>query len=90
MRDALLLHQAMEEMKSDRENSVLLSSRIVRLHWVPDYLELVRSEYHRKFNQSLGGMFIRSGLFVNIDRPESDESYWGDFCNGLLSVRPEG
>ncbi|KAJ5668293.1 uncharacterized protein N7477_006863 [Penicillium maclennaniae] len=53
MRDALLLHQALRESRSGRERSELLISRLVRLHWEPRHLELVKAEYRRRYNERL-------------------------------------
>ncbi|KAL8827275.1 MAG: hypothetical protein Q9170_007076, partial [Blastenia crenularia] len=45
VRDALLLHQAINETSKDRTE--LLVSRLVRFHWEPKHLEKVKAEYRR-------------------------------------------
>ncbi|KAJ5885049.1 hypothetical protein N7495_009559 [Penicillium taxi] len=83
MRDALLLHQALRESRSGRERSELLISRLVRLHWEPRHMELVKSEYRRRY-----GDLIEEAIAEEV-LTTSGGSEWGEFCIELVhSSRP--
>ncbi|KAL9596053.1 MAG: hypothetical protein Q9219_006069 [cf. Caloplaca sp. 3 TL-2023] len=70
VRDALLLHQAINETSKDRTE--LLVSRLVRFHWEPKHLEKVKLEYGRKYGRRL-----------EHDVHEGTRGDWGEFCLGL-------
>ncbi|KAL8848869.1 MAG: hypothetical protein Q9221_006094 [Calogaya cf. arnoldii] len=70
VRDALLLHQAINETSKDRAE--LLVSRLVRFHWEPKHLEKVKQEYRRKYGNKL-----------ELDIQESTKGDFGEFCFGL-------
>ncbi|KAL8787895.1 MAG: hypothetical protein Q9213_001922 [Squamulea squamosa] len=70
VRDALLLHQAINETSKDRTE--LLVSRLVRFHWEPKHLEKVKQEYRRKYGKKL-----------EYDIQESTKGDFGEFCLGL-------
>ncbi|KAL1973852.1 hypothetical protein VTN31DRAFT_5412 [Thermomyces dupontii] len=74
MRDALLLHQAIRESKSTRERSELLISRLVRLHWEPKHLELVKREYRKRYGERLEETIAEEIM------ASSGGSDWGEFC----------
>ncbi|KAJ5594325.1 uncharacterized protein N7459_000533 [Penicillium hispanicum] len=74
MRDALLLHQALRESRSGRERSELLISRLVRLHWEPRHLELVKTEYRRRYGER-----VEEAIAEEI-MTSSGGSEWGEFC----------
>ncbi|KAL8935432.1 MAG: hypothetical protein Q9216_005424, partial [Gyalolechia sp. 2 TL-2023] len=67
VRDALLLHQAINETSKDRTE--LLVSRLVRFHWEPKHLEKVKQEYRRKYGSKL-----------EHDLQESTRGDFGEFC----------
>ncbi|KAL8898286.1 MAG: hypothetical protein Q9192_002150 [Flavoplaca navasiana] len=70
VRDALLLHQAINETSKDRAE--LLVSRLVRFHWEPKHLEKVKQEYRRKYGEKL-----------EHEIQESTKGDFGEFCLGL-------
>ncbi|KAI4263703.1 MAG: hypothetical protein L6R42_001163 [Xanthoria sp. 1 TBL-2021] len=70
VRDALLLHQAINETSKDRAE--LLVSRLVRFHWEPKHLEKVKQEYRRKYGHKLEHVI-----------KESTKGDFGEFCLGL-------
>ncbi|KAL9609477.1 MAG: hypothetical protein Q9167_005762 [Letrouitia subvulpina] len=70
VRDALLLHQAINETSKDRTD--LLVSRLVRFHWEPKHLEKIKAEYQRKY---------RNRLEADID--EGTKGDFGAFCLAL-------
>ncbi|KAJ5335059.1 Annexin [Penicillium brevicompactum] len=74
MRDALLLHQALRESRSGRERSELLISRLVRLHWEPRHLALVKTEYRRRYRERLEEAIAEEILSLNGGHE------WGEFC----------
>ncbi|CAI7672943.1 unnamed protein product [Penicillium bialowiezense] len=74
MRDALLLHQALRESRSGRERSELLISRLVRLHWEPRHLALVKTEYRRRYHERLEEAIAEEILALNGGHE------WGEFC----------
>ncbi|KAL6713523.1 hypothetical protein ACLMJK_008988 [Lecanora helva] len=51
VRDALLLHQALEETSKDRSD--LLVSRLVRFHWEPNHMEKIKLAYKQKYGERL-------------------------------------
>ncbi|KAL4733245.1 hypothetical protein BDV11DRAFT_200440 [Aspergillus similis] len=53
MRDALLLHHALQKSRSGRERSELLISRLIRLHWEPRHLKNVKVEFQRRYGVRL-------------------------------------
>ncbi|EGC41676.1 annexin [Histoplasma capsulatum var. duboisii H88] len=77
MRDALLLHQAISESGTGRERAELLISRLVRMHWEPNHLEHVKSEYKRRYKQSVEDAIDREV----INGVHKD---WAEFCIGLV------
>lgn len=78
MRDALLLHEALWESRSDSEWSILLISRLVRLHWEPQHLVNVKGQYHRRYDHPLEDAIAEQIL------SSSGGSEWGEFCIQLL------
>ncbi|KAL1968067.1 hypothetical protein VTN77DRAFT_2197 [Rasamsonia byssochlamydoides] len=74
MRDALLLHQAIRESRSGRERSELLISRLVRLHWEPRHLEMVKHEYRKRYKERVEEAIAQEVLTT------SGGSEWGEFC----------
>ncbi|KAA8645728.1 hypothetical protein EYZ11_001240 [Aspergillus tanneri] len=74
MRDALLLHQALRESRTGKERSELLISRLVRFHWEPRHLELVKGEFRRRYGERLEEAIAEEIL------PTSGGSEWGEFC----------
>ncbi|CAG8164581.1 unnamed protein product [Penicillium nalgiovense] len=74
MRDALLLHQALRESRTGRERSELLISRLVRLHWEPRHLDLVKNEYRRRYHERLEEAIAEEILSLNGGQD------WGEFC----------
>ncbi|KAI3228733.1 hypothetical protein DTO012A7_6343 [Penicillium roqueforti] len=74
MRDALLLHQALRESRTGRERSELLISRLVRLHWEPRHLDLVKNEYRRRYHERLEEAIAEEILPLNGGQD------WGEFC----------
>lgn len=74
MRDALLLHQALRESRTDRERSELLISRLVRLHWEPRHLELVKNEFRKRYGERLEEAIAEEIM------ASSGGSEWGEFC----------
>ncbi|PGH29868.1 hypothetical protein GX50_07387 [[Emmonsia] crescens] len=77
MRDALLLHQAIAESGTGRERAELLISRLVRMHWEPHHLERVKSEYKRRYNQSVEDA-IDHEIINGVQKD------WAEFCVGLV------
>ncbi|EED13759.1 annexin ANXC4 [Talaromyces stipitatus ATCC 10500] len=74
MRDALLLHQAIRESHSSKERSELLISRLVRLHWEPKHLELVKEEYRYRYKERVEEAIAQEVI------TSSGGSEWGEFC----------
>jgi hypothetical protein len=74
MRDALLLHQAIRETRSGRERVELLISRLVRLHWEPRHLEMVKQEYRRRYDERVEEAIAQEVM------ASSGGSEWGEFC----------
>ena len=73
MRDAILLHQAIEEFstpdhrvqketKPTAGRAELLISRIVRLHWDPKHMERVKREYRERYRESVVKALTRDVL----------------------------
>ena len=69
MRDALLLHQAINE-STGKDRAELLISRLVRLHWEPKHMERVKREYEKRYGKEVED---------EIDRTVGDTD-WGKFC----------
>ncbi|KAH8690498.1 hypothetical protein BGW36DRAFT_364074 [Talaromyces proteolyticus] len=74
MRDALLLHQAIRESRPGKERSELLISRLVRLHWEPKHLELVKEEYRHRYKERVEEAIAQEII------TSSGGSEWGEFC----------
>lgn len=70
VRDALLLHQALAETSKDRAE--LLMSRLIRYHWEPKHLELVKAEYRNRYKSRL-----------EVDIKEGTKGEFSDFCLAL-------
>lgn len=77
MRDAMLLHQALRESRTGRERSELLISRLVRLHWEPKHLELVKSEFRKRYRERVEEAIAEEVLPIN------GGTEWGEFCIAL-------
>lgn len=78
MRDALLVHQAIHESKPGKERSELLISRLVRLHWEPRHLELVKEEYRRRYKE-----IIEEAIAKEI-MESGGKGDMGEFCIELV------
>ncbi|KAB8204928.1 hypothetical protein BDV34DRAFT_196567 [Aspergillus parasiticus] len=74
LRDALLLHQALRQLRTGKKRSELLISRLVRLHWEPRHLEQVKSEFRRRYGEGLEDVIADEILTT----PSRDD--WGEFC----------
>ena len=73
VRDALLLHQALEETSKDRSD--LLVSRLVRFHWEPNHMQRIKAAYKQKYGEHLESA---------ID--EGTKGDFGAFCVALCKV----
>lgn len=101
MRDAVLLHQAIDEFAKARDprtpssnnpkpvtaRSELLISRVVRLHWEPKHLERVKMEYEDKYRESVVSA-IRRDVLSNM-RTE-DGKAWASFAIDLVRSSDPG
>ncbi|KAI9784514.1 MAG: hypothetical protein M1816_000834 [Peltula sp. TS41687] len=76
VRDALLLHQALNEESSNKERTDLLISRLVRYHWDRVHFEHVRTEFRARYGKEL----------VTAVR-EGTKGDFGDFCTQLCLRR---
>jgi hypothetical protein len=74
MRDALLLHQAVRETQPGRERSELLISRLVRLHWEPRHMEMVKAEYRKRYGERVEEAIVQEVMGT------SGGNDWGEFC----------
>lgn len=74
MRDALLLHQALRESRTGKERSELLISRLVRFHWEPRHLDMVKIEFRQRYGERLEEAIAEEVL------PTSGGTEWGEFC----------
>lgn len=95
MRDAILLHQAIEEFAPTASNprtpnptkekapgrAELLISRVVRLHWEPKHLEKVKSEYEKRYRESVTKAMIRD---VQGPMKTDDGRMWAGFAVDLI------
>ena len=95
MRDAILLHQAIEEFAPTPSNprtpnptkekapgrAELLISRVVRLHWEPKHLEKVKSEYEKRYRESVTKAMIRD---VQGPMKTDDGRMWAGFAVDLI------
>lgn len=81
MRDALLLHQAIEEMSPGKDRAELLISRLVRLHWEPKHLEKVKAQYAQKY-----GIKVEDAIRRDIQAHMKTEEgiAWTTFCIELI------
>ncbi|PGG98855.1 hypothetical protein AJ80_09451 [Polytolypa hystricis UAMH7299] len=73
MRDALLLHQAIAESGTGRDRAELLISRLVRMHWEPRHMERVKSEFRRRYRQSIEDA-------IEEEVMHKGRSDWAEFC----------
>lgn len=73
VRDALLIHQALDETSKDRSD--LLVSRLVRFHWEPRHMERIKVAYKQKYGERL-----ESAIH------EGTKGEFGDFCMALCRV----
>lgn len=78
MRDALLLHQAIHESRPGKERSELLISRLVRLHWEPRHLELVKEEYRHRYRE-----IVEEAIAKEI-MESGGKGDMGEFCIELV------
>lgn len=93
MRDAILLHQAIDEFapqtrtpapnapKAPHGRAELLISRIVRLHWDAKHLERVKREYEERYRESLVRAIARD---VQGGMKTDDGKAWSGFCMDLV------
>lgn len=79
MRDALLLHQALRESRTGKERSELLISRLVRLHWEPRQLELVKREFQARYGER-----VEEAIAEEVLGGGGNDD-WGEFCIELAS-----
>ncbi|KAI9800726.1 MAG: hypothetical protein M1833_003142 [Piccolia ochrophora] len=76
VRDALLLHQALNETNKDALRNELLISRLVRYHWDRAHLERVKTEYRARYKRELA-----------TDVAESTRGDLAEFCIELCVRR---
>lgn len=76
MRDALLLHQALNEESSNKERTDLLISRLVRYHWDRPHLERIKTEFRARY-----GMELATAV------SEGTKGNFGEFCTELVMKR---
>ncbi|KAE8309476.1 hypothetical protein BDV41DRAFT_547690 [Aspergillus transmontanensis] len=74
LRDALLLHQALRDSHTHAGRCELLTSRLVRLHWQPRYLDQVKSEFRKRYGEQLEEAIAEEILVT------SGEEEYGKFC----------
>ena len=67
----MLIHQALAETSKDRTE--LLVSRLVRYHWEPKHLQLVKVEYKRRYSVRL-----------EHDIADGTKGDFGAFCEELI------
>ncbi|PMD25900.1 Annexin, partial [Hyaloscypha hepaticicola] len=75
VRDALLVHHALNLSKSDSIRTELLISRLVRYHWDRVHMEAVKREYRTRY-----------GVDMQKAVAEGTKGEWGHFCE-MLCVR---
>ena len=68
VRDALLLHQAINESTKQARDELLIS-RLVRYHWDRPHLERVKQEFRTRYGKELATMIAENlagsyGLFM--------------------------
>ena len=78
VRDALLVHHALNLSKSDSIRTELLISRLVRYHWDRPHMEAVKREYRTRY-----------GIDMQKAVSEGTKGEWGQFCE-MLCVRRMG
>ena len=67
----MLIHQALAETSKDRIE--LLVSRLVRFHWEPKHLKLIKEEYRDRY-----------GVKMEFDIADGTKGDFAAFCEGLL------
>lgn len=94
MRDAILLHQAIDEFapqnsrtpapsaaKPAAGRAELLISRVIRLHWDPKHLERVKREYEERYGETV----VRAiGRDVQGGMKTDDGKAWAGFAMDLV------
>ena len=93
MRDAILLHQAIDEFGPNAKTPApgaqkpvtgraeLLISRVVRLHWEPKHLEKVKRVYEERYRET-AARAIQRDVFNNMKTDEGKA--WSNFCIDLI------
>lgn len=96
MRDAMLLHQAIEEFappaqygrspspiasKPSAGRAELLISRVVRLHWDSRHLEKVKRAYEERYRETVVNAIRRD---VQGGMKTDDGKAWAAFCMDLI------
>lgn len=90
MRDAILLHQAIDEFAPNpaaggKEKSPgraeLLISRVVRLHWEPKHLEKVKREYESRYRENPARAMARD---VQGHMKTDEGKMWSGFAIDLV------
>jgi hypothetical protein len=81
MRDALLLHQAINETAPGKERTELLISRLVRMHWEPRHLEKVKAVFRERYRMSVEDA-IKREVWSQMKTQEGRLA--ADFCFELL------
>ncbi|RDA91208.1 hypothetical protein CP533_3382 [Ophiocordyceps camponoti-saundersi (nom. inval.)] len=76
VRDALLLHHALNASRKDDLRRELLISRLVRFHWDPAHMQAVRRAFRDRYGKDLGDA-IRDAVSGPLGR----------FCAGLCIAR---
>ncbi|PHH70861.1 hypothetical protein CDD80_5680 [Ophiocordyceps camponoti-rufipedis] len=76
VRDALLLHHALNASRKDDLRRELLISRLVRYHWVPAHMQAVRRAFRDRYGKDL-----RDAVRDSVPGP------LGRFCAGLCIAR---
>lgn len=91
MRDAILLHQAIDEFAphpgaaAGKEKAPgraeLLISRVVRLHWEPKHLERVKREYETRYGENPARAMVRD---VQGNMKTEEGKMWSGFAIDLV------
>lgn len=97
MRDALLLHQAIDEFSTKQPTTPgagaasnkaastgraeLLISRVIRLHWDAKHQEKVKREYERRYGESVVRALMGD---VQSGMKTEEGKAWVGFCVDLI------
>jgi hypothetical protein len=86
MRDALLLHQAINE-STGKDRAELLISRAIRLHWEPRHMDRVLAEYKRRYGMHVDEAIERTMGTAGKKGVDND---WGDFLVEIVGGEQSG